>query len=94
MGRAPWKELGGEWDPTVDGAGAVKMMHPWLFSLLSTYPERLELPVCLGRPKTAPSPAGRCWQQERTLVLKLCLLGEPFPLGEWGRDEGDPRNML
>lgn len=24
VGRAPWKELGGEWDPMVDGAGAVK----------------------------------------------------------------------
>lgn len=44
--------------------------------------------------QAAPSPAGRWWQQEGTLVLKLCLLADPFPLGEGGRDEGDPRNML
>lgn len=61
------------------------MMHPWLFSSLSICPERLELPVCLGHPKAVPSPEGRCWQQEGTLVLKLCLLGDPFPLGEGGQ---------
>lgn len=61
------------------------MMHPWIFSLLRIYPERVELSICLGPPKAAPSSAGRCWQQEGTLVLKLCFLGDPFPIEERGQ---------
>lgn len=51
------------------------MTHPWLFSLLSIYPERLELPVCLG----STQPGMQMLAAERNPGLEALSPGGSLP---------------
>lgn len=60
------------------------MMHPQLFSSLSIAQRGWSSQSAWVTPRQHTAQQ-TCWQQEGTLVLKLCLLGDLFSLGEGGQ---------